>query len=99
MNQESCTWELFTHETLVVLVYGIIAVSECTACAILIVAQSSWAAEYTDWISAEEHDSPKECRGYDTKQSDSEASVMLDLWVMLCTSYNHQSQVHSSSEL
>ena len=35
--------------------------------------------EYTDWISGEGEDSPKECPGYDMKESDGEASVMLEL--------------------
>ena len=38
--------------------------------------QSAGAAENTDSISA------KECPRYDSKQSDSEASVMLELWGM-----------------
>ena len=29
--------------------------------------------------------STNECPGYDTKQSDGEASVMLELWEMWCT--------------
>ena len=43
------------------------------------------AAEYTDCISAEGWDSSNECPDYDTKQSDGEASVMLELWGMLST--------------
>ena len=43
------------------------------------------AEEYTDYISAERKDSPNECRGYDTKQADGEASVILELWGMRCT--------------
>ena len=42
--------------------------------------QVAGAVEYTDCISAEGQDSPNECPGYDTKQSDGEALVMLDLW-------------------
>ena len=42
--------------------------------------------EYTDCISAEIYDSINESPGYDTKQSDGEASVMLELWGMLSTS-------------
>ena len=39
--------------------------------------------EYTDCISAEEQDHAfNECLGYDTKQSDGEAPVMLELWGM-----------------
>ena len=45
-------------------------------------AQSAGAAEYTDCISADEQDSPNECPGYDTTQSDGEASVILELWGM-----------------
>ena len=39
------------------------------------------AVEYTDCFSAEEYDTPppNECSVYDTKQSDSEVPVMLDL--------------------
>ena len=52
----------------------------CTNLCILIVwnvlqkkpAQSAEAAEYTDCISAERHDSLNECPRYDTKQSDGE---------------------------
>ena len=42
-------------------------------------AQSAWAAEYTDCISAERYKFPCECPRYDTKQSDSEASEVLEL--------------------
>ena len=45
-------------------------------------APSAGAAEYTDCISA---DSPNKCPGYDTKQSDGEAPVMLELWGMQST--------------
>ena len=38
---------------------------------------SAGTVEYTDCISAEDKDSPIECPGYDTKQSDGEAPVML----------------------
>ena len=45
------------------------------------------AVEYTDSFSAEEYPHPlNECPGYDTKQSDDEASVMLELWRMQSTS-------------
>ena len=44
------------------------------------VAQSVGAGEYTDCISAEGYDSPNECSGWETKQSDGEASVRLDIW-------------------
>ena len=45
-------------------------------------AQLAGALEYTDCISAEGQDSSNECPGYDTKQFDGEAPVMLELWVM-----------------
>ena len=41
--------------------------------------------EYTDQISAEEKESPNKCPGYDTRQADGEASVMLELWGMQST--------------
>ncbi len=43
------------------------------------------AAEYTDCISVDGLDSPSKCPGYDTKQFDGEASVMLELWGMQST--------------
>ena len=46
------------------------------------IAQSAGAVEYTDCTSAEESDPPKECPRYDTKQSDGEVLVMLELWAM-----------------
>ena len=46
----------------------------------LLVIQSTGAAEYTDCISAEREDPQNEYLPYDTKQSDGEASVMLELW-------------------
>ena len=45
-------------------------------------AQLARAAEYTHCISAEGKDSPNQCPGYDTKQSDDEVPVMLELWEM-----------------
>ena len=48
-------------------------------------AQLAGAAEYTDCISAGEKESPNECPGYDTKQSDGEALVMLEFWGMWST--------------
>ena len=47
--------------------------------------QLAGAVEYTDYISAEEQNSPNECPGYDTKQSDGGAPVMLELWGMWST--------------
>ena len=47
------------------------------------VAQSAGAVEYIDCFSAEGQDPlPNECPRYDTKQSDSEVPVMLELWGM-----------------
>ena len=43
-------------------------------------AQSPGATEFTDFISAEGQDSLNECPVYNTKQSEGEASVMLELW-------------------
>ena len=41
--------------------------------------------EYTDCSSAEKYDHPYEYPGYDTKQSNGEAPVMLELWRMRST--------------
>ena len=49
---------------------------------IICMTQSAGAAEYTDCFSAEGWDSSNECPGYDTKQSDNEAPVMLETWGM-----------------
>ena len=49
------------------------------------VAQSAVAVEY-DCFSAEGLDSQNKCPGYDTKQSDGEVPVMLELWGMWSTS-------------
>ena len=38
--------------------------------------------EYINCIFAESYDPSNECPGYDTKQSDGEAPVMLELWGM-----------------
>ena len=48
-------------------------------------AQSAEAIEYTDYISAEGQDPPQRVSRYDTKQSDAEAPVMLELWGMRST--------------
>ena len=45
-------------------------------------AESAGAAEYTVCFSAKRYDSPNECPEYDTKQSDGEAPVILELWEM-----------------
>ena len=47
-----------------------------------LIAQSAGAVEYTDCISVEGQDSPNECSGYGTKQSDEEVPVMLEPWGM-----------------
>ena len=48
--------------------------------------QASEAEEYTDRFSAELcNPPPSECPRYDTKQSDSGVSVMLELWGMQST--------------
>ena len=47
--------------------------------------QLAGAAEYTDCISAEGSDTPSECPGYDTKQSDGKVPVMLELGRMWST--------------
>ena len=44
--------------------------------------RSAGAIEFTDCISVGKDLIPYECPGYDTKQSDGEAQVMLELWVM-----------------
>ena len=44
--------------------------------------QSAGAVEYTSCIFSEELDSLNECPGYETKQSDLEAPVMLEHWEM-----------------
>ena len=46
--------------------------------------QSAGAVEHTDCYSAEGHP-PNECHKYDTKQSDGEVPVMLELWGMRST--------------
>ena len=48
-------------------------------------AQSAGATKYTDCIFAEALDSHIEYSGYNTKQSDCEAPVMLELWGMQST--------------
>ena len=49
---------------------------------IYFMAQLARAVEYTDYISATLNESSR----YDTKQSDGEASLMLELWEMQSTS-------------
>ena len=58
---------------------------KCTFLFVNVLAQSAWAVEYTDCISAEELDPTNECPGYDTKPSDDEVPVMLELWGMWST--------------
>ena len=48
-------------------------------------AQSAMTVKFIDYFSAEWQDSPNKCPGYDTKQSDGEVPVMLELWGMLST--------------
>ena len=48
-------------------------------------AKSAEVAEYSNCIFAERKDSSHKCPGYDTKQTDGEASVMLELWGMRST--------------
>ena len=50
-----------------------------------VMVQSAGTVEYTDCISAERYNSPNKCPRYDTKQSDGEASVDLELWGMPST--------------
>ena len=52
-----------------------------------LIAQSAGAVEYTNCFSEEGKDTPPhECPGgYDTKQSDREVPVMLELWGMQST--------------
>ena len=51
----------------------------------LYMAQLAGAVEYTDCTSAEGKISSNECPEYDTKQSDGEIPVMLELWGMWST--------------
>ena len=44
------------------------------------VAQSAGAVEYSDWTFVEGYDSPNECPGYYSNQSDDKVPVMLELW-------------------
>ena len=48
--------------------------------------QSAGAAAYTDCFSTEGYDPHNKCPRYDTKQSDGEVSVMLQLWGEQCAS-------------
>ena len=49
------------------------------------IAQSAGAVEYTDCISAEGKATPHLCPEYDTKQSNGEVPVILELWRMQIT--------------
>ena len=49
-------------------------------------AQSAVTVEYADCIFVEGEDSPNEYPGYDTKQSEGEAPVKLELWRMRSSS-------------
>ena len=59
------------------------------------VAQLAEAVEYTNCTPAEGSDTPQQVSWYDTKQSDGEVPVMLELWGIL---HCHHSQVHSDQE-
>ena len=48
-------------------------------------AQLAGAVEYTNCIPTEGKTTPKECPDNDTKQSDCEASVILNIWGMRST--------------
>ena len=63
-----------------------------------IFAQSAGAAEYTDCTSREGPDFLNKYLGYDTKQSDGEVPVMLELWGMRSTPSLPSLPVHSGSE-
>ena len=54
-------------------------------CVCVCVAQSDEAVKYINYFSAKGEDSSNECPVYDTKQSDGEAPVMLELWGMHST--------------
>ena len=50
--------------------------------------ERDWVVEYTDCFSAggnTPHTRTNECPRYDTKQSDGETSLILELWGMRCT--------------
>ena len=49
-------------------------------------AQAARVVKYPDCISADGQHSPNKCPGYDIKQSDGEAPVMLEIWGMRNTS-------------
>ena len=49
------------------------------------IALSAGAIEYTDCFSADGQDPLNECPGYNSKQSDDEALLMLELWGMQST--------------
>ena len=58
-----------------------------TIMAEMLIAQSTGAVEYTDCNSTEGGKPPRsnKCSGYDTKQSDGEVPVILELWEMRST--------------
>ena len=78
----NCFNQIFnSHIDLFVCFYGNSSVHSISR-----VAQSARAVEYTDCISADGGKTlPNECPGYDTKQSDGEVPVMLELWGMRST--------------
>ena len=66
-------------------IYIYICVCVCVLYSHTVLAQLPGVTEYTDCISTEEQDSPNKCLVFDTKQSDGEVPVMLELWRMWST--------------
>ena len=58
----------------------------------------SWGCQIRWLLLCTEVRLPNECSGYDTKQSDGEAPVMLELGGMLSILYCHHSQIQSDLE-
>ena len=76
-NKDCCSYiGFYTHNVPAALSTGLLLVSFSLSLSAL----STGTVEYTDCTSAEECDSPKQCPTYGTKQSDGEASIMLELW-------------------
>ena len=71
--------------------------AECIDCILSEeVIQSAGAVEYTNCISSEGvRPPPNECPVYDTKQSDGEVLVILELWECGVLLHCHRSQFHS----
>ena len=69
-----------------VVVYWTLSLRGCPYHALpAFLAQSAGAVEYTNCFSAEGKSTSNECPRYDTKQSDGEVPVMLELWGMQST--------------